>query len=192
MKRTDNWIVIADSRGVETGAMKLKLNVLIVIGFCCLLMTGCARFIVPEIGSVASEESRIEYKGGDAQDGLLENDDIKLQYTLSGGGGQTRFSGELEFHRSLTDSFPVIRTFFLKLNWLDGEGAVLQTVDITPAFIVRAFAPNRLKIDRDIPVAPGASSYCFNYYGVFQGEKPDVTEEWDIFLFPFTAPQEQI
>ncbi len=172
--------------------MKLKMNVLLVIGFCCLLVTGCARFIVPEIGSVASEESRIGYKGGESQDGLLENSDLKLQYTLSGNESLVRFQGELEFHRSLTDSFPVMRTFFLKLNWLDAGGTVLQTVDITPAFIVRAFAPNKLHINREIPVAPRASSYCFNYYGVFQGEKPDVTEEWDIFLFPFTAPQEQI
>lgn len=172
--------------------MKLKLNVLIVIGFCCLLMTGCARFIVPEVGSVASEESRIEYKAAEAQDGLFENKDLKLQYTLSGGDAQTRFTGELEFDRSLTDSFPVMRTFFFKLNWLDDEGVVLQTVDITPVFSVRTFAPNRLKVDREVPVAPGASSYCFNYYGVFQGEKPDVSEEWDIFLFPFTAPKEKI
>lgn len=175
-------------RGVETVVMKLKKNVMLLIGLCCLLMTGCANFIVPEPGSVASEESRIVYKGGDSQDGILENDDITLQYTLSGGGGQTRFTGELEFHRSLTDSFPVVKTFFLKLNWLDGDGAVLQTVDITPGYNFRAYAPNNLRIDREIPVASGAASYCFNYYGVFQGEKPDVSEEWDIFLFPFTAP----
>lgn len=170
--------------------MKIKVCVHMLLGLCCLLLGGCAGFIIPEVGSIASEDSRISYDGGKLQEGLLENGDLKLQYTLSGGGAMARFSGELEFHRSLTDSFPVIRTFFLKLNWLDEQGKVLQTVDITPAFVIRTLPPNRLKINRDIPVAVGAKAFCFNYYGVFQGEKPDVTEEWDIFLFPFFAPAE--
>lgn len=172
--------------GIE--AMKIQLNMLFILGLCGLFLGGCAAYIVPEIGSVASEESRIVYKGGDLQEGLLESKDLKVNYTLSGSDTETRFAGELEFDRSLTDSFPVMLRFFLKLNWLDAEGTVLQTVDVTPLFSFRNYAPNKLKIDKTIPVAPGSVAYCFNYYGVFQGEKPDVSEEWDIFLFPFTAP----
>ncbi len=168
--------------------MKLKFNLLIIIGLFCLLTGGCAHYIVPEAGSVASEESRIVYQGGDVQEGLLENKDLKMSYTLSGSDVETRFTGELEFDRSLTDSFPVIKSFYFKLNWLDGEGVVLQTVDITPHYSFRNYAPSKMKIDKTLPVAPGAAAYCFNYFGVFQGEKPDVTEEWDIFMFPFTAP----
>jgi hypothetical protein len=158
------------------------------IALCCLLFTGCARFIVPEIGSVANEESRIAYQGGALQDGLLDNNEVTMKYTLSGSEVEARFSGILDFDRSLTDSFPVIQTFILKLNWLDAQGVVLQTVDISPLYSYRSFDPTKLKIDKSIPVAPGTVAYCFNYYGVFQGEKPDVTETWDIFLFPFVAP----
>jgi len=170
------------------GTMKLQLNVLLIIGLFCLLTGGCTQYIVPEIGSIASEESRIAYEGGDLQDGLLENKDLKMSYTLSGGDAETRFTAEMGFDRSLTDSFPVIKSFHFKLNWLDGQGVVVQTVDITPFYTYRNYAPSKIKIDKTLPVAPGAVSYCFNYFGVFQGEKPDVTEEWDIFMFPFTAP----
>ncbi|WP_458774225.1 hypothetical protein [Desulforhopalus sp. 52FAK] len=167
--------------------MKIQLNVLLILGLCGLFLGGCAAYIVPEVGSVASEESRIVYKGTDNEEGLLDNKDLKVKYTLSGSDVETRFKGELEFDRSLTDSFPIMLKFFLKLNWLDAEGVVLQTVDVSPFFSYRTFAPNKLKIDKTIPVAPGSVAYCFNYFGVFQGEKPDVSEEWDIFLFPFTA-----
>ena len=168
--------------------MKTKLNILIMVGLCCLLLGGCASFIAPEIGAIANEDNRITYKAVEVAEGALINKDIQLTYNLAGGAEQTQFTGELRFDRSLTDSFPVIKRFFLKLSWLDEEGGVLQTVDITPAYSYLHYAPNKMKIDRKIPVAPGSISYCFNYYGVFQGEKPDVTEEWDIFLFPFTTP----
>lgn len=172
--------------------MNVKKGMLALLGICCFFLGGCAQFIVPEIGSIASEESWVIYNGGELQEGLLENKDLKLEYALSGEGEGVRFRGELRFDRSLTDSFPVIKTFKLKLNWLDDQGVVLQTVDITPLFGVRNFSPDRLPVNRTIAVAPGAAAFCFNYYGVFQGEKPDVTEEWDIFLFPFTAPAEKI
>lgn len=153
-----------------------------------MLLGGCASFIAPEIGAIANEDNRILYKAGEVEEGALENKDFQLNYSLAGGAEETQFTGVMSFDRSLTDSFPTIKRFFLKLSWLDEEGVVLQTVDITPTYAYLHYAPAKMKIDRNIPVAPGSISYCFNYYGVFQGEKPDVTEEWDIFLFPFTAP----
>ena len=166
----------------------MKIQILVMIFLSCLLATGCTRFIVPEIGAVALEESRIPYKAGEKQDGILETKDLTFEYTLSGSGNGTRLTGELVFDRSLTDSFPMIKTFFLKMNWLDVDGLVLQTRDITPLYSYLSNVPNKLKINTQIENVPGSRVINFNYYGVFRGEKPDVSEEWDIFLFPFSTP----
>jgi hypothetical protein len=154
----------------------------------CLLASGCTRFIVPEIGAIAQEESRIPYMVDEKQDGILETKDLKIEYTLSERDNGTYLTGELVFDRSLTDSFPMIKTFFLKMNWLGADGQVLQTVDVTPLYGYLSLVPNKLKINKRIETVSGSAFINFNYYGVFQGEKPDVSEEWDIFLFPFTTP----
>lgn len=166
----------------------MKIQILIMIFLSCLLATGCTRFIVPEIGVVAQEESRIPYKAGEKQDGILETKDVVFEYALSEKDNGVRLTGELVFDRSLTDSFPMIKTFFFKMNWLDVDGLVIQTIDITPLYSYLSVVPNKLKINKQIENVPGARFINFNYYGVFRGEKPDVSEEWDILLFPFSTP----
>jgi len=166
----------------------MKIQILIMIFLSCLLAAGCTRFIVPEIGAIAQEESRVPYKADEKQDGILATKDIQFEYTLSESDNGARLTGELVFDRSLTDSFPMIKTFFFKMNWLDVDGHVLQTIDITPLYSYLSIVPNKLKINKQIETVPGSRFINFNYYGVFQGEKPDVSEEWDIFLFPFSTP----
>lgn len=166
----------------------MKIQIWIMFFLSCLLVTGCTRFIVPEIGTIAQEESRVPYKADEKQDGILATKDITFAYTLSESDNGARLTGELVFDRSLTDSFPMIKTFFFKMNWLDVDGHVLQTVDITPLYSYLSIVPNKLKVNKQIETVPGSRFINFNYYGVFQGEKPDVSGEWDIFLFPFNTP----
>lgn len=165
----------------------MKSQILFMIFLSSFLATGCARFIIPEVGAVAQEESRVPYAAEKNQDGVLGTKDLILNYTLSTSDNGAALTGELVFDRSLTDSFPIIKTFFLKMNWLDVDGHVLKTVDITPLFGYLSTVPNKLKIDKQIETVPGSQFINFNYYGVFRGEKPDVSEEWDILLFPFTT-----
>lgn len=153
-----------------------------------LLATGCTRFIVPEIGAIAQEESRVPYKADEKQDGILETKDLTFEYTLSESDNGARLTGELVFDRSLTDSYPIVKTFFLKMNWLDVYGHVLQTIDITPLYGYLGNVPNKLKINKQVETVSGSKFVNFNYYGVFRGQQPDVGEEWDILLFPFSTP----
>lgn len=154
----------------------------------CLLVTSCAPFVVPEIGSIAQEESRVTYVTDEEQNGTLETKDLKFEYTLSGSDNGAHLTGELAFDRSLTDSYPMIKTFFLKMSWLDVDGHVLKTVDVSPFYSYLSYVPNKLQINKRVEIIPGSSFYSFNYYGVFQGEKPDVSGEWGILLFPFSTP----
>lgn len=166
----------------------MKIQILIMVFVSCLLATGCTPFIVPEVGSIAQEESRVTYMAEEKQDGIIATKDLRFKYILSERDNGTYLTGELVFDRSLTDSFPMIKTFFLKMNWLDVDGHVLQTVDVTPLYGYLSYAPNKLKVEKQIDTVAGSKFINFNYYGVFQGEKPDVSEEWDIFLFPFSTP----
>jgi hypothetical protein len=161
------------------------MKVWLLIALCCFLLVGCARFIVPEAGTISQVDSRIVYSDKDKQDGLFATKDMILEYSLSQEEGEARFIGELVFDRSLTDSFPVVKTFFLKMSWLDDNGAVLMTSDVTPFFSHLGGVPDKLKIDKKIETIPGSKYIIFNYYGVFRGQKPDVSDEWNIICFPF-------
>lgn len=163
----------------------MKIQILIMVFVSCLLATGCTQFIVPEIGSIAQEESRVPYMAEEKQEGTLETKDLKFEYILSESDNGARLTGELAFDRSLTDSYPMIKTFFLKMSWLDADGHVLKNIDVSPFYSYLSRVDNKLKIDQQIEIVPGVKFINFNYYGVFQGEKPDVSGEWDIFLFPF-------
>ncbi|TKB06317.1 hypothetical protein [Desulforhopalus sp. IMCC35007] len=155
------------------------------IALCCFLLVGCARFIVPEAGTISHVDSRIAYSDEDKQDGVFTTKDMILEYSLIQEENGARFTGELVFDRSLTDSYPVLKTFFLKMSWVDNNGAVLMTSDVTPFFSHLAGVPNKLKIDKKIETVSGSKYIIFNYFGVFRGQKPDVSDEWSIFYFPF-------
>ena len=74
------------------------------------------------------------------------------------------------------------------MSWMDNNGAVMKTDDATPFYGHLAVAPNRLKVDRKIENIPGSKYIVFNYFGVFRGQRPDISDEWDIFYFPFEKP----
>jgi len=99
--------------------------------------------------------------------------------------GEYRYAGVVNFDRSLTDSFSTIVRFYLKMNFLDSEGRVLETVDVTPMFSRLNSIPLEMKIKKDGITPYGARSIVFNYLGNFRGETRDITEDWDIIYFPF-------
>ena len=155
---------------------------------CCstLFLAGCANFLKPEIGAVARQEARVGLVEGGVQDAAWDTKDLELTYSYSEVDNTFSLFGELIFDRSLTDSFNLKR-FTLKINFLDGEGRVLETVDISP--LIRSYynvSNEKFSIRKKIVRPVGASSIAFNYYGEFVGNDPEARgDSWDIFYFPF-------
>jgi hypothetical protein len=73
------------------------------------------------------------------------------------------------------------------MSFLDGEGRVLETVDISPLISSFGFEPDPEFVVKRSSLKPmGSRSIVFNYYGEFMGNDPEARgDSWDIFYFPF-------
>lgn len=150
-----------------------------------LFWSGCANFLKPEIGAVARKEARINFAESGVKDKVLATSHLKIVYSLSGKGEIFSLSGHLIFDQSVSYSFPIIAKFFLKMNFLDSEGRVIETVDITPMYKTFGSIPEKLDLRVSHAAPPGSSAIAFNYFGVFQSTTPEMSGSWDIFYFPF-------
>ncbi len=172
---------------MTTHRLEKFLSVCMLFGV--LFLSGCANYLKPEIGAIARKDARIELDKKGVQDGLWTTNDLSLTYSYSQSGNTFDFSGVLSLDRSLTDSFPVVKRFSLKMNFLDGEGRVLDTVDITPMFSYSGVVSDHLKIQSISSFPAGTSFLAFNYFGIFKGGGGGGDErgggDWDIFYFPF-------
>jgi hypothetical protein len=151
-----------------------------------LFLAGCANFLKPEIGAIARPEARIILTEGEPQDVFWQTKDLELSLSIVQTGNSCNLSGELSFDRSLTDSFPVIKSFILKMSFLDSEGRVIEAIDITPFYSYFNHAPDRLRVKASCVRPAAAAAIAFNYFGSFRGNAVAMGgDEWDIFYFPF-------
>lgn len=161
------------------------ISVFILFG---IFLSGCANFIKPEMGAVARLDARIDLTADEVQEGVFSTSDLVLAYSISESGDMFNISGELSFAQSITYSFGVIERFTLKMNFLDEEGRVIETVDITPLIQSFGSVPDKTRLRHTSVKPEGTSSIAFNYYGVFKGTSSDVGgggATWEIFYFPF-------
>ncbi len=154
-----------------------------------LICSGCANFIVPEIGAVAREDARIPLPSDGFEETLWEAKDLHLVYSITAAGDALLLAGHLIFDPSLANSYGVLKTFFLKLSFLNSAGQVLETADISPFTSAFGTVPEKMSIRASLVRPPGTIAIVFNYYGVFKGNFPDGPgEEWTIHSFPFDSP----
>ena len=167
---------------------RIRQIVLVLLGLSVLFLQGCANFIYPETGAIARPDARIELVAKGVQNAAWNAKDLLLTYSYSEAGDIFNLSGTLTFDRSLTDSFPVAKSFFLKMSFLDKEGKVLQTVDITPVISSFGIVSDKNLIRASCPKPAGASAIAFSYFGTFRGggsEDGMGGEEWNISYFPY-------
>jgi hypothetical protein len=168
---------------METHRMTRTFTAILCLGL--LFWSGCANFLKPEIGAVARKEARIVLVESGVKDKVLATSHLKILYSLSGKGEHFSLSGRVIFDQSVTYSFPIIARFFLKMNFLDSEGRVIETVDITPMYTAFGSVPEKLDFRTSHAAPPGSSAIAFNYFGVFQSTTPEMNGSWDIFYLPF-------
>ncbi len=150
-----------------------------------MLVSGCANFLKPETGAVARPEARIALPETRVEKQTFSEGDVKIIYSLSGAGDPFDLSGTLMFDRSLTDAFPVIARFSLKMSFLDGQGRVIETIDVTPVFGAFGRTPEKrdFRVSRSAP--PGTKAIAFNYFGEFRDNAHEHSDSWDIYYFPY-------
>ncbi len=150
-----------------------------------LLMAGCAGFLRPEPGMmVTSKEERIAL-AEDRVKGIWAAGEVNVSYSLSCRDGRCSLDGRLVFDSSITNSFPVITSFFFYVSFLDGDGKVLETYDITPVIPAYGYTPASLPLKMEQGQPGGAKSMVFHYYGNFRGRAGRDGGSWAISHFPF-------
>lgn len=171
---------------MTTHLMTKVLRVLFLITV--LFLPGCANFIKPEIGAIARPEARIELVAEGVQNAAWTTRDLTLAYSYAESGNTFNLSGSLSFDVSLTNSFAFVKTFFLKMSFLDQEGRVLETINMTPLISYFVTIPDEIPLKRvSHPKPAGATAVAFNYFGVFKNGNHEEMggDGWEIFYFPF-------
>lgn len=169
-------------------AHRMKKILLVLLWFGIVCLAGCANFINPEIGAIARPDARIELVAEGVQNAAWTTRDLTLTYSYTETGDAFNLSGTLSFDRSLTNSFTFVKTFFLKMSFLDSDGRVLETTDITPMISSFTGIPNEMPFKRAIAQKPAAATaIAFNYFGVFRSGNHEEMggDGWEIFYFPF-------
>ena len=170
---------------MQTHFLNMKKISLIILSFVILTSLGCANFIMPEVGSTAKPEARIELGESDITVAMWQTDYATLIYSISGTGAEVKFSGQLEFHDRLTNTYNVIQNLYLKMSFINSQGQVLSVVDISPMFSYSNTIPANMEIAKSFTKPQGTSGIVFSYYGVFLGASTDPGQRWEIFHFPF-------
>ena len=160
---------------------------LIVVFLGVLFLAGCASYLKPEIGVTAQPEARVELVAEGVQNAAWTSKDLTLTYSYAVSGNIFNFSGSLSFDRSLTNSFSSIKTFSLKMSFLDKDGRVLESVDITPLFRYLGDIPGTLPVRVSALQPAEAAGIAFNYFGIFRSGNHEEMggDGWEIFYFPF-------
>lgn len=166
--------------------MKQPMRVVaIAASLAVLLIAGCAGFLRPEPGMmVTSKEERIAL-AEDRVKGIWAAGEVNVSYSLSCRDGRCSLDGRLVFDSSLTNSFPSIATFFMYVSFLDGDGKVLETYDITPVIPTYGSAPESLLLKLEQQHPAEAKSLVFHYYGNFRANTDRNGGSWAISHFPF-------
>jgi hypothetical protein len=160
----------------------------VLLVFMCLsllFLSGCANYLTPQLGAIARPNDRFKLVKDGVYDGDLNTNNLDMTYSLADSGKTFNFKGSLSFSDSLTNSFPVVENFILKMNFLDAEGRVLQTIDISPLLDFEV-APDQIPVKASGSIPTTASAIAFNFFGQFKDNgllrNSDSTE---IFYFPF-------
>lgn len=150
------------------------------------LLFGCSFKYADNVGRMAVEEQILSGQTT-AEDQEWQTNDVKILYTVEPAKGSFAVTGTLSFQQHIMFSFPTVERFNLYINYLDDQGTVLTTHDITPNLGYRVELPDKADL-RDVPVAPAeATSFAFNYFGIFKGLSTEEASmgDWVISFNPF-------
>lgn len=163
---------------------RMLLPLLIVVSL--LFLAGCSFLGVPKQGAQAKPDSWSDLEDIAGKKSVFKTDDMNLEYQLTQIGNRYNLVGELSIDRSITDSFTSATYFILMMNFLDINGKVLDSVDLTPLASVDSVEPEAMKVKGSGIIPAGATKIVFSYYGDFKGEGGRrSTDEWEIYYYPF-------
>ncbi len=158
---------------------------LVLVWLSVLSLSGCANYLTPQTGAIARPDDRFDLVKDGVYDGDLNTNNLSMTYSIAESGNTFNLSGVLSFSDSLTNSFPVVENFVLKMNFLDSDGKVLKTIDISP-MVDFNMVPSQVPIKASGSTPATATAIAFNFFGQFRGTVDEAgANSTEIFYFPF-------
>ncbi|MGB3209794.1 MAG: hypothetical protein WBB19_03720 [Desulforhopalus sp.] len=149
---------------------------IIVIPLLIVIMTGCsAQFSnrynqFNEIAPVLFSDT--------SPNGIWQGKEVSISYRIESYKPVFSLSGTLYIDSSVLMSYPVIRSFFVKIHFLDGEGKLLEASPVRINFSHQSFAEEDYSLSFSEEISAQAEAFTFSYSGRFSdyGERyPDTT-----------------
>lgn len=115
--------------------------------------------------------------------------DIVIEYYVNKVGNSNMLDGKVSITDSRMYLYPVPDFFFLSVNFVDDNGSVISSHEISPLMTSSLSIKNSYKLRVPLPVPDNASGIAFNYWGNFREEGFNkfrgVTGGWEIYYNPF-------
>jgi len=113
----------------------MKINLLVVILFCLVsVVTGCVPTTELYIGKAVTTAPVVKLDKDANSAGTWQTFDLTINYTYALDEGILEIAGQGELSQHYQMMYNKVRTLSVYLFLLDGDGLVLETVDI-PAFL---------------------------------------------------------
>lgn len=170
--------------------MKISLLTVIMMVF---LFSGCAGRMMtlpPAPGMTVKADSRINLeasaqKGKSPQKGLFAGDDFSLAWELSCSGDDFTFKGKVTLLPSLYNTFPKVEYFRLLVSFLDREGRVLSSEDLTPFYMYLQSMDKPFAVKKAGKIPAGTKAFAFSAKGSFHSELRDNNGSCELSTYPF-------
>jgi hypothetical protein len=153
------YIIMKKSNGGKIGVLFVCVSLLI--------LSGCVNYIKPDPGAVAKVDARVPFVDGNISSSVLKTNDLQLEYAFHGNDDSFEITGELVFSRSITATYPVLGRFILRVNFLDAEGTVIASENISPNISSFSELPDVVQIKASGLIPQGSVAIAFNYFGTF-------------------------
>lgn len=134
--------------------------------FLCFLtatLFGCQSSLFTYRGTIAKPEGRIALPQGGPHRGFWQTFDMSLHYRYWRNADQLEIFGDVELAKHLKYNFRVTENLFLRLNFLDSYGKVLDSKLVLCAGYRKMI--KKWRFHRSLALPPGTTSVALSYNG---------------------------
>jgi len=171
-------------------------STILILFLLLLLCNGCALHY-SHVGKIVKDNESHPLTVNTGKEQVWQTSDILVTYTVEKTGKNHNVSGTLTLQDKISYSFPIPDFFYFYLNYLDANGIVISSHEISPLMALRTGFQDTFPL-RSAPPAPAeAVSFVFSYWGNFKesgyandSESLGGGGEWEIFYNPFAKNKE--
>lgn len=164
--------------------MKMSFLPVIMLAF---LFSGCAGAMMtlpPAPGMMVKTDSRINMEES-PQKGVFAGDNFSLAWELSRSGDDFTLQGKAAILPSLYNTFPKVAYFRLLVSFVDKEGKVLSSEDITPFYSYLQSVDKPFAVKKTGKIPAGTKAFAFSAKGLFHSERKNNNGTCALFTYPF-------